>query len=588
MEFLLYNPDVLSIIKSYSTVKSWNAFASINRDIRAKYHKSYGLHSNQLCHFGVFMDILLQYKSVIDVSIMGAGKTHICIAAIKELHARAAADGRAPQQVFVYTTHSATVPWRDLCDTKYTTIYNHHALANEKNDGCLIRRVMSAKNKNVLVPSQWLMTYCDIMTAQLKYPECTMNRYKSKRRGAGVIIIVDEAHVIKNVGADRTKYASALFKYARMHAHSYVILASATIIDKPNMYSVLLKHTGIITHSRLFTVLHNTTQYLGLADMDAFVARYCGGEERMVWARQRHELMQRASLGMANSTALEKFKTAFFNNYVKRRLVCGMTQPAAAIKPIIENKFCNPSSHEDLLKSMKLLQKLKGILSYDDNTHTVTRNGLDNSSIEYVLEGIEGVTVRIICRLAVEALAANPKTRVVCMFNFRSSLVYAYEILKSYRPLVIYGETSLKLREEACMHFRANLDRRLLIGNTEACCYGISLDDVVGDYPRVSFISPEYSLTRMHQVAYRTCRMTTRSVPRVYYVYIKSALYADMLILLKERKMLQLNIINSIMNKSVVLRNIISNTDLGDDVNYKFPAEYPYVIEADVGACFWH
>lgn len=587
MDFILYNPDVLNIIKIYATPKSWLSFCSINKAIRDKYHESHGLFPYQLSHFGTFMDILLRYKTVVDVSVMGSGKTHICLAAIREIHQRTICAGYLPQNVYIYSNKTARSHWESECNTMHTQIFNHSALAKQSGDGCLITKAESKKGKQVLVPSKLLMTLCDIKLSMLKHPECSLTRVKSDRRGCGVIIIVDEAHVIKNVGSDRSKFASALFKFARLHPRSYIILSSATLIDKAQMFSGLLKHTGIINHSRLFTVLHNSTQYLALADMMNFLLRNGTDKEIAAFMHQRDKLMRSAVNGVTGSSTYEKFKIKFFDEYVKRRIVCAMAQAKQAIRPVIENKFCNANSYDDLVMCKELLQKLKGILQFNERTGTIARNIADASAIDNVFESIESVTCKIICRLAEYELEKNPNCRVLCTFNFRSALIYAYQRLEKYKPLVIYGDTSAKKREEACMHFCANLDRRLIIGNTEACSYGISLDDRIGNYPRISFISPDYSMTKMHQVAYRTCRITTKSIPHVYYVYLKSAPYQEMIKLLQTGGILQLNIITSLMNKSKVLRNIISHTTLNEDTNYKFPAEYPSTIEPDVHGRFW-
>jgi superfamily II DNA or RNA helicase len=105
---------------------------------------------------------------------------------------------------------------------------------------------------------------------------------------------------------------------------------------------------------------------------------------------------------------------------------------------------------------------------------------------------------------------------VPVFLNFRESISFLQTRLKHLNPLVIQGGQSGNAREEALNNFQKDETRVLLI-NVAAGGTGVSLHDMVGDYPRVSLISPSFNAKQHLQTLGRIHRngAQTRAVQKI-------------------------------------------------------------------------
>jgi len=126
----------------------------------------------------------------------------------------------------------------------------------------------------------------------------------------------------------------------------------------------------------------------------------------------------------------------------------------------------------------------------------------------------------------VNILRNEPNTKLVIMVNYTASIDYLVEKLKEWNPIIVSGDTKYKTspaqRNIQKNQFQEpNLNRRLIIGNTQMLAFGIDLDDKDGRFPRKIFISPSDKMNNMYQASKRADRgPSTNSVAIVKFMYI--------------------------------------------------------------------
>jgi len=130
------------------------------------------------------------------------------------------------------------------------------------------------------------------------------------------------------------------------------------------------------------------------------------------------------------------------------------------------------------------------------------------------------------CHEFLNILRNEPNTKLVIMVNYTSSIDYLVEQLKQWNPIIVSGDSKYKTsnaqRNILKNQFQEpNLNRRLIIGNTQMLAFGIDLDDKDGRFPRKIFISPSDKMNNMYQASKRADRgISTKSVAIVKFMYI--------------------------------------------------------------------
>lgn len=112
---------------------------------------------------------------------------------------------------------------------------------------------------------------------------------------------------------------------------------------------------------------------------------------------------------------------------------------------------------------------------------------------------------------------------VILFLNFRRTIskVEKYFKDKEVPYAVIHGDVSEQMRRERIKLFQDNKIKLVIItiatGGT-----GINLQDKSGKHPRVSIISPSWSMTDLVQTFGRTERVLTKSQPKAYIIFAGS------------------------------------------------------------------
>jgi len=108
---------------------------------------------------------------------------------------------------------------------------------------------------------------------------------------------------------------------------------------------------------------------------------------------------------------------------------------------------------------------------------------------------------------------------VVVFVSFRDSVNKLAEALDKWNPCIIIGEQSKAERDEEIRRF-VDDKSRVCISTVQAGGVGVSLNDVRGEFPRTSFICPNFSAVDLRQTLGRTHRANNKSKTLQYIVFI--------------------------------------------------------------------
>lgn len=104
---------------------------------------------------------------------------------------------------------------------------------------------------------------------------------------------------------------------------------------------------------------------------------------------------------------------------------------------------------------------------------------------------------------------------IIVFFNFLKSIEILSKML--HTNSFIIGKMNKLERKKVMQNFQIGKEKILLA--SDAAIEGIDLDDQVGDFPRVTFISPRWSGKKLKQILGRTVRTSTKSDVIQYIVF---------------------------------------------------------------------
>lgn len=169
-------------------------------------------------------------------------------------------------------------------------------------------------------------------------------------------------------------------------------------------------------------------------------------------------------------------------------------------------------------KSDELEEKYDEILELRDQINTA---GSHLAYLQKLREEIEILKVDTFISEAEKALKL--KKSVIVFVNFKKTLKLIQDHFekKNIQLVTISGQVPEKIRQERIHLFQTNKVKLVIItvatGGT-----GINLQDKSGDHPRVSIISPSWSMTDLVQTFGRTERVLTKSKPEAYIIFAGS------------------------------------------------------------------
>lgn len=334
----------------------------------------------------------------------------------------------------------------------------------------------------------------------------------------GVLLIMDEAHVVRNSDSlSRSAFSALTHEVLRNPgSKSKVLIVSATLYDRKE---------EILTMMEMAFTVHPLTQAVkasdpGPQDIFKLCKRLNGTETLRIIKENKPD-----SSGDALKTTLE---TLFV--YVLIPNAC-FTMPTPKYKDnegdIIHTYPFNGWYHPDDAAHKQAIEVLQKFALQEK-----TAWGKNNSYIA-ALMALEYQKAAVFARLVKTALTINPWCKVVVMLGYNDSIFRLLELLKLSdprptgtpvyfgNPIVLTGEIGdARRRQQYLNDFQAwDLKHRLLIGQIAVLNQSIDLDDTSGCLPRLAFISPSYFHMYAQQALGRFHRTSTKSDSVISFVY---------------------------------------------------------------------
>jgi len=483
------------------------------------------IQSYQIDHLNRVCNILHHHHCYVDTSRMGSGKTIIAIAVAQKYGL----------SLIVVCPVSTSTKWQAECakyGVKLITTISYASLRGSKKyvptHGLLIRR-----EDDYTVTEDYL-----------KYVQ------------AGILLVFDEVQNVKNDNAQLHAAHCLVTSLVSISSSSRIALLSETLCDQIKCSESLLKIMGIITKDKLYRYDQNLKLYEP------------EGIDQVI--NKAKSLDLETTNKILKTFILDK-KTAsplcydLYDKVIKHYLSSSMSLKYQTKEIIITKDACNgyyemePNDIELLHKGVSLLARST---RYREDTGTVDLRLGNWGEITQALIMIEQSKVNVAIRLVKQDLLSNPDCKVILYFNFIEDMKTLCDKLSEFNPLLMYGQTKLKKRDQIIQKFQSdNNDYRLLISNARVGGVGIDLDDHTGNHPRFMYIIPSYNFIELHQATGRVFRNTTKSSPKIRFIYSKQ--YPK-----------ETSIINALSRKAEVTRNMSY-----DPTDNKFPDDYSTYIE---------
>jgi len=270
-----------------------------------------------------------------------------------------------------------------------------------------------------------------------------------------MLFILDEAHRCKN---HKTKNGSTLIKLSKTDAK--ILLISATIIDKDIFTQILVN----------------------------------------VFRLDNYEYSPRRGV-LNKSDVMKKLHKILFPKFGNRMRYNEILQQSALFKKnIVLVDTTEMSNAEEIQKNyIHLKKELKTIRRKIRKT-----SGL--GTIIRIRQKIEILKVPTFIELTQKYLSQNKS--VVVFFNYNASIEYFTTHFKT--DCIVFGDQNETTRNMNISNFNSGKSR-IIVCNTKAGGVGISLHDTLGDYQRVSLISPTWSAQDLIQCLGRIHRANAQS-----------------------------------------------------------------------------
>lgn len=377
----------------------------------------------------------------------------------------------------------------------------------------------------------------------------------------GVLLVYDECQHMKNTNKQLSA-ARVLVQAIYDQDKSRVLVMSGSPIDKVEQAVSIFVYTGVMKSDRLYDYDNRTKEYnyTGMLEIEEF----CRKIDQNLYYRFR-------GYGVLKRKECIRCIYTLFQGVFKPKVAHSMDPPKLAVSLHQFNGMFEIYDQEnaDMLGRatndiMNELRKAKTEHNQVINPTSVNFNGL----ITIALQKIELAKVETFARIAMDALWSNPMCKVVLCLNFIDSINELAKILEEFNPMVMMGATPPQVRQRYIRRFQGadlvhgDLMHRLMLANPKVICSGIDLDDKRGDYPRTCFVSPTFDTIMLYQLAFRFCRVDTKSDAYMYMVYI-NGFSED-------------NIMKALMKKGGIMQQ---TTEKQTKHGIVFPGNYPTFLE---------
>ena len=295
-----------------------------------------------------------------------------------------------------------------------------------------------------------------------------------------ILFIFDEAHRCKNA---KTNNGQIIYNLASIKNIKILIL-SATVVDKPK-YFIL---TGYI---------------LGL---------YNSIKNGKSWIKKLPY----------KTNQMEGVHKHIYPEYASRMKITNLKNDFPECSIIAESRLMDnavdiQAAYDDIREAVEELKK-----------HELASSPL--AKIIYGRQRIELLKIPEFIKLTQEHI--NEGKSVVLFVNFTDTLLELSSRLNT--KCLIYGEQKIDDRNKNIEDFQTDKER-IIICNIKAGGVGISLHDTIGNFPRVSIISPTWSAQDLIQVLGRLFRAKTKTKVVQKIIFCKGTVEDDICKMIQEK-----------------------------------------------------
>lgn len=324
-------------------------------------------------------------------------------------------------------------------------------------------------------------------------------------------LIIDEAHRFKNGSAKRTQSIESIAKKCER-----IIALSGT--PMPNRPIELFTMTKLLCWS----AINNLTKH-------KYGLRYCGGHhDGFGWNYTGATKMKELS---------EKLKSNFMIRRKKKEVLKELPDKVIQILEIQPNSkeqvYLNREQNEVKAELKKAELEMSQFLA---GSHSQNIMG----QISEVRKELAFLKTNRIKEL-IDDILENPKQKLLIFGYHNEPLKELAKICGEYAPMLIQGDTPKDKRDFIVELFQKDPDKRLIIGNYQACGVGLTLTAA----DRVLFLEPSWVPAENEQAIDRTHRIGQKNSVLAQFVVYRGSL--DEMIL------------KSNFNKTNVIDKIINN-----------------------------
>jgi len=284
-----------------------------------------------------------------------------------------------------------------------------------------------------------------------------------------IILIFDEAHKCKNIKTSNSKML-----YSASITDVKILMLSATIIDKIEKFA-----------------------------MAGFVLRFYNDiKDYPRWLKGVGADYDNPMIGVHN---------VIYPDFMSRMRI----KDLGDIFP--ENKV--KAECFDMTTKKEIEEQYKIIQQAVEDLKTKEEQSCALAQIIYARQRIEMLRVPTFVEIAKKYIKEGKSP--VIFVNFTESLLKLGKELNT--GCFIYGEQSMEERDKNIKNFNKDKER-IIIANCASGGVGISLHDTIGKYPRVSIISPSWSMVDIIQCLGRIFRANTKSAVEQFIVFCKGTI----------------------------------------------------------------
>lgn len=427
----------------------------------------------QIPHTVKIVSILEEYNRALDSSDTGTGKTYCAIAAAKHL-------GLKP---FIICPKSVISSWRDVLkhfSCSYYGISNHELIKNcrfyppttlLKRKRCPFIKRIKRKPTN----KELSKAKKQDTTPKIKY--CYVWKFPSD-----MLLIFDEAHKCKN---KKTQNSDLLFTSSNYSVK--ILLLSATVADKSESFVLAGYCLG----------LYNTMS------------------DALPWMKT-----------VSEDTDVDNIMLGVHNSIYPDRAARIRIKDLGSLFPVnqVIAQCYDMDSAEEIQRMYNLIDKvIEDLKTKEQNSRGIGR-------LTYARMKIESYKIPTFIELARKFMAEG--NAVAIFVNFTNTLLKVADELKT--NCLIYGEQTLEQRDKNIKDFQEDKSR-VIICNMRAGGVGVSLHDQIGNFPRISIISPSYSAIDIIQAIGRIHRANTKTPVRQRIIYCKGTVEERICISIKKK-----------------------------------------------------